>query len=518
MIQLIQQALLLGNTVSQVLTFLGNKMPNVAPAISNAKKRGYSDDDILKFLQGKIKVDKGQAERKLSEVEKNFAGAGIKSKEERQSDKAKFLKGALGLAGTALGAYGLYNQYKGIFSPSNTQVGPAAGAANTPPPTASGTPPQQPPNIPNTPQGGQTAQGQIQIGGQGQQRGMPRSPGMHQTSTASQPSAQLPTTTPLSKTTEQQLPQEENPIAKEKTKQEALGKFHNKLRQSSLREQLLKDYEEHYGPPSEAIKQLPAEDLEALTNVIQQPSTSGQPIDKEKQNEISENSNIGQNDQSGENVENNEFHNQNDTKLEPQRQEQKPKEPIKLTKGSQVITPSGDIGSIEDLPGKTAKINVDGKKEVVDSDELTTVPENEEEILGIYEKLIQKIPEHLRSSMLNWVGYDPERNILQVKFHNGSSYTYENIPSEFADKLKDVDFLAKTTGGNYYGNWEAGENSRGAGVSALIKDLQKAYGGKGKEYSAKFNEVYSFMGLPEEKLREKLKNEREEKKKRKGSS
>ena len=88
MIQLIQQALLMGHTVSQVLNFIGTKIPNMTPAISNAKKRGYSDDDILKFLQGKIKVDKKQAERKLSIVEENFAGAGIRSKEEKQENNS----------------------------------------------------------------------------------------------------------------------------------------------------------------------------------------------------------------------------------------------------------------------------------------------------------------------------------------------------------------------------------------------------------------------------------------------
>jgi len=192
--------------------------------------------------------------------------------------------------------------------------------------------------------------------------------------------------------------------------------------------------------------------------------------------------------------------------------------PENLSRGSSVITPEGDIATVEDMPGKTSKVNIEGKEKVFETDDLIPEPENKDEILDTYEKLISKIPENLRSSLLNWVGYDPDRNILQVKFHNGSSYTYEDIPQEFAEKLKDAEFLAKTSGNNYYGAWEQGESSRGAGISALIRDLQKSYGGKGKEYSAKFREVYSFLGLPERKLREKLKREAQEKrKKRKGN-
>lgn len=520
MIQLIQQALLMGHTVSQVLNFLGSKMPNVAPAVTNARKRGYTDEDILKFLQGKIKVDKKQAERKLSEVEKNFEGAGILNKEEKQERKAKFLQGALGVAGTALGAYGLYNKYSGLFSPTaSSQTGPASGGASTPPqpggppPTAPSTP------APQSPQGTVPHGAPIPTGQQVATRGLPANPVPNPTpNPLSSIKSNSNPNIPSQNTIETESFPEETYQTPEHKKQQALGKFHNKLRARTLREQLLKDYEDTYGPPSEAIKQLPPEDLEAIVNVVKQPEqlAPGQPNAIQPQNAIGEEQNI----QAAANVKEEQppIHDQSVTETVPPSQEQKPTEPPKLAKGSKVITPSGDFAEIEDLPGKTAKVNVDGKQEVLDSDDLTAVPENEEEILSLYEKLIAKIPENLRSSMLNWVGYDPERNILQVKFHNGSSYTYENIPAEFADKLKDVQFLAKTTGGNYYGNWETGENSRGAGVSALIKELQKTYGGKGKEYSAKFNEVYSFLGLPEEKLREKLKNEREAKKKRKGSA
>ena len=507
----ILQALTAGYSANKILQYVSKSNPALTKKIESALAIGYTAEKVLKYVM------QGGNELSNDLPRNNPQNSTIYDQLQYSMPKEV---GNIARTGVALGtAYGL-----GSLFFNQNQTGTSQGAQQ-PQPGGQGPTGPQPPSGP-TPQAAPGPQPPIATGTQPTRRGQPQPPLPNAQANPPQnalPSQQGQPTTPLSQTIQRQLPQEENPIAKEKSKQAALGKFHNKLRATTLREQLLKDYEDTYGPPSEAIKQLPPEDLEAIVNVVKQPEqlAPGQPKPEQPQNAIGEEQNV-QGETNTENQQPPFDHEQNNTEMVPEKQAEitqtTPKEKPKLAKGSQVITPSGDIAEIEDLPGKSAKVNVDGKKEVLDSEDLTPVPENEEEILSLYEKLIQKIPEHLRSSMLNWVGYDPERNILQVKFHNGASYTYENIPSEFADKLKDVDFLAKTTGGNYYGNWEAGENSRGAGVSALIKDLQKTYGGKGKEYSAKFNEVYSFLGLPEEKLREKHKREREEKKKRKGAS
>lgn len=182
---------------------------------------------------------------------------------------------------------------------------------------------------------------------------------------------------------------------------------------------------------------------------------------------------------------------------------------------NQVITPEGDIADVIDQPGKTSKVSIDGKEKVYGTDDLVPVPDNEDEILNLYERLIQAIPEGERSSVLNWVGFDPDRKKLSVRFHSGDAYNYEDIPDEFVKKLEEAGFLAKTTGGNYFGQWAEGEASRGAGLHKLIMELQKLYGGKGKEYSAKMKTVYSYLGPAETKLKEKLEREREEKRKRK---
>jgi len=183
--------------------------------------------------------------------------------------------------------------------------------------------------------------------------------------------------------------------------------------------------------------------------------------------------------------------------------------------GKRVITEEGDFGTIEKLPGKTAKVDVDGKKKIIKSENLTPIPDNEDEVLDLYERLMEAIPEEHRSGPLNWVGYESGTNRLQFKFNDGTNYMYDEIPESFIKDMEEVNFLAKTTGGNFYGNWSEGDPSRGAGMFKLIQKLQKERGGKGKEYSGKFKQVYSRFEYPEKLLKEKQQRIKEEKKRAK---
>lgn len=203
------------------------------------------------------------------------------------------------------------------------------------------------------------------------------------------------------------------------------------------------------------------------------------------------------------------------TKLSVREQEEQRFKKAYPESANQVITPEGDLADIVEQPGKTSKVSIDGKNKVYPTEKLTPIPENKDEILDLYERLIQAIPETERSAVINWAGYDPERKKFAVRFHSGDAYSYEDIPEEFSKRIEEAGFLAKTTGGNMFGQWAEGEASRGAGLHKLIMDLQKHYGGKGKEYSAKMKTVYSYLGPAERKLKEKLDREREEKRKRK---
>ncbi len=186
-------------------------------------------------------------------------------------------------------------------------------------------------------------------------------------------------------------------------------------------------------------------------------------------------------------------------------------EPVKNT----VLTPNGDIGSIESEEKGVASVDVDGKKKKFRDQDIIKSPIPEKDMGELYEELINKIPESERSAVINVAGYDPNHNELIFMPHTGALYVYKDIPPEFAEKLKGAMFKAKTTGENLYGAWAEGESSRFAGLYQLIKELQKIYGGKGKEYVRKYEKVYDFLAIPKSELKEKERKKREEERKRK---
>lgn len=47
------------------------------------------------------------------------------------------------------------------------------------------------------------------------------------------------------------------------------------------------------------------------------------------------------------------------------------------------------------------------------------------------------------SSSLRSVGYDPERQELEVEFHNGSLYRYEQVPADIVQALLGADSLGR---------------------------------------------------------------------------
>lgn len=194
-------------------------------------------------------------------------------------------------------------------------------------------------------------------------------------------------------------------------------------------------------------------------------------------------------------------------------------EPIK--KGSQVLTASGEIATVEDLPGDTAKINIDGKKKVVKSDQIIDLPIPEKDLASLYDDLIGGIEKETKQQVSRNVylaGYDPQNNELFYKPHDGALYVYNDIDKEDADALTNLLVQRKTTGKNYIGSWTKGtESPIGAAMSALILKLQKGRGGKGKEYIRKYDILYDMLEPAKKSKKEafdKIK-EREREKKRK---
>lgn len=183
--------------------------------------------------------------------------------------------------------------------------------------------------------------------------------------------------------------------------------------------------------------------------------------------------------------------------------------------GSKVITPSDEIGEIEKISGKTAQIKTEDGKIGAPLEKALPVTEEFNDVLDNYKKLIESIPEEHKSAVVNFIGYDPDRRKLSVRFHGGDQYNYEDLDEEDVKKIADAFHLAKTSGENMYGAWSPNDPSRGAGIHKLVKELQAKYGGKGKEYSAKFKTLYDYLALPKQMLAEEEKRKKDEERTRK---
>ncbi len=189
-----------------------------------------------------------------------------------------------------------------------------------------------------------------------------------------------------------------------------------------------------------------------------------------------------------------------------------PEEERKPISKKELVSSSKGVGTVKEIRGDVALIDVDGNMHKVDVDELETEPPD---IAELYDNLFNAIPDQFKSRMMNYAGYDEDANELLFRPHGGAAYVYKNIPQEFAEILKNRLHRAKTTGKNMYGMWHEGDASYGAGMSALIKELQAQYGGKGKEYVRKYNTLFDILGVPHE---EKKRKEEEKRRKRKGIS
>lgn len=188
----------------------------------------------------------------------------------------------------------------------------------------------------------------------------------------------------------------------------------------------------------------------------------------------------------------------------------------KLVKEDMVISPIG-LGRIKELRNGKAMLEVDGKKHVVNEDELIESPLPEKELAELFDDLIggiEKETEQEVSKNVNWAGYDPKTNELAYRPHDGALYIYDNISPEDAKALTEVLTLRKTTGGNFVGPWVAGTKSPiGAAMSKLILKLQSERGGKGNEYTGKFQTLYDAIEPAVKAAKAKHAEERKRKKK-----
>ncbi|BAZ70456.1 hypothetical protein NIES4106_52500 [Fischerella sp. NIES-4106] len=72
--------------------------------------------------------------------------------------------------------------------------------------------------------------------------------------------------------------------------------------------------------------------------------------------------------------------------------------------------------------------------------------------LLLYEQSIPMLPIH--SSMATAVGYDDNKNILQVEFHNGAVYQYSDIDQHTWQDLQQADSIGKFFNENVKGKYQ----------------------------------------------------------------
>ncbi|PMB18870.1 KTSC domain-containing protein [Fischerella thermalis] len=69
-----------------------------------------------------------------------------------------------------------------------------------------------------------------------------------------------------------------------------------------------------------------------------------------------------------------------------------------------------------------------------------------------YEQSIPMLP--MNSSMANAIGYDSDRNILQIEFHNGAVYQYSDIDEDTWQDLHQADSIGKFFNENVRGKYQ----------------------------------------------------------------
>lgn len=186
----------------------------------------------------------------------------------------------------------------------------------------------------------------------------------------------------------------------------------------------------------------------------------------------------------------------------------KPEEEKPTISKNETVASSQGIGEVKEIRNGKALVEVDGKKHVVNEDELIQSPLPEKELSDLYEDLISGIEKKSGKQIsrnVEWAGYDPKTNELAYKPHGSDKlYAYDNISPEDVELLTSLLTQRKSTGENFIGAWEAGtESPIGAAMYQLIRKLQSERGGKGSEYKNRYETIYDALELAKKALKEK---------------
>lgn len=445
-----------GYTADQVLDFLSHGFPVLTKKLKKAKSLGYDIKEIFKMLEGSDKKKLKELEEKASRApdreDNPYRRATRKSLENSAQTHLQNAGKAIGTA--ALGAAGLYGLNK--FGPQlrqgiNGALGGLAGGKNPIPPTGGSPHPIGPQPMANAPVAApQVPTAPVQQANPAIAAGAIQNPEQQNLINKFNNLPNQENISPEMQKTDQNIPiskiEQSFPHLDKKAKSlletATPEQAYEALNKSPLFSPLVKKYEELGRPFLERIKE-----LDQTTNLLPKSTDSVE-------------------------------------------------EPKKPEKGGLVFDESSGItGTLKDIKSKEGLLDEDGKIHKVKTDSLLHSELPEKDLADLYTDLISGIEKETKQDVsrnVEFAGYDPEHNELAYKPHTGGTYVYDDIPEEDVKLLTSLLTKRKTSGENFIGAWQEGtESPIGAAMSALIQRLQKERGGKGKEYSRKFQTIYS---------------------------
>lgn len=479
-------ALSYGYSADKVLSYISNAFPAIAPQIKQAVKYGYTPTKIVGFLTelfGGGEQIKGGTEA----AQEVLSGEQVK-------DKAK------SLAGLGLSALGGYAAGKALPSIAQGLSGALGGGQSGPPP-GSPTPAAGPgpAPIPTTP-----------------------SP---QPAIGPQPMANAPVHT--------------NPIAPVGPTPPGTAPPAAITQNAAMAQPAIKPWSNV--SPNQSIQLIKDLGLEQRINALRQAGNSPDTISKvisnfiapEQKKYILDKMKSGEakplqeavmdylsSNQGNENVQKAQVAPQGPEMLEPQGEkldEAKQETEVERPKKGQTVidVKSGISGQLKDMKEKQALIDEDGKLHKVEAKNVETVPLSEKDLGDLLDDLHNEIEKETGeevSRAVRLAAYDPDKNILLYIPQGGSPYLYDDISPDDAEYLKSTLQLRRTTGENFIGAWKEGTKSiMGSKMHDLIKKLQAERGGKGNEYSVKFQTIYDPHGIAIKAKKEKDRQKRKKK-------
>lgn len=494
-LSVLNQAIALGYTADQVLKFIGVKIPKMMSGITNAKNQGYAPEQILRFLSNKIP---NAGEKHKTERERYLEKQGIKTPQEHEETRNKYIKGALAAGAAGITAYNIgsmvYGGLKGLSS-ATTQA-------------PQGTPPQGQPAIQGQILPAQSPQTQTQSPQLPQtqiQPPMSTAPQGFQSQSAiaqqamNPPHSQPDPTKMLPKpqanelaTSDEQAPELQPPAPQADTVMPS-----PEIKEEATAHDPIAEQQAMIEANPMVKNALDAERTNAIEfNELQNRAKSGtertlfQDTARklQKSGQIKDATEFGRfrkwwNATEGKGrgpaeVEYELFKRQTKGMFEEPTQVQKPKvtpkleqkqpeteqTPAKMAKNT-VMLPNGDIGEKVSSHKGVSTVDVDGKKlqyKDIDLEDPVQVRN------AIHE--IAQIPEKERSGLMDLAQYSPSEKRLYVQYSNGKIAVYLDVNPEDAEAIKIGKGTPKTTGQTKTGeSWITGiPESRGAELSRLI--------------------------------------------------